>query len=223
MYKYVHLIIYLNNIPFFLYNPISFFKSSISLPKNLTRSSKLYLSLSISDLFSLLSPLNNYLFPEVSFLLKSICYFPNFVIFVKILVFSLFTSNNYYLTLDNSSLALETFLWASFSSKLNYALISKTALVGSKASSILRSIISPNLSICFSSYFLFKSSILRSFNLISFSYIFLVLSFYAFYFVIFPCSCFNSITLLQSLKKSYSVNNIDLLRSAGNYFWSLRF
>jgi len=74
-----------------------------------------------------------------------------------IFVFSLLASNNLFFVDIKDYIAFSTFLIDSLSSCLNFYLISKTYLVGSNASKILRSIKSPNLSICFSLYLLVKS------------------------------------------------------------------
>jgi len=131
--------------------------SSIYLLRKVTNSFKFYFSDSKLFFLSSFSSLNKFLFVESNYLLRSICYLPSYCILFMIFVFSLLASNNLFFVDIKDYIAFSTFLIDSLSSCLNFYLISKTYLVGSNASKILRSIKSPNLSICFSLYLLVKS------------------------------------------------------------------
>ena len=127
---------------------------------------------------------NNCLLVESSFLFNFIWSSPKLVILVIILVFSFFVSKSRFLVsiswlFDISTFLTTfiiifykavTFLIESFSSSLNFSLISRTCLVGSRSSIVFKSIISPNLRRCFSLYLAFKSFIFASFSAASLRY-----------------------------------------------------
>ena len=129
---------------------------------------------------------------ESSCLLRSICCLPSCCILFIILVFSLLASNNLFLVPIRLFMEFSTFFMDSRSSCLNFCLISSTCLVGSKASSIFRSIKSPNFNMCFSWYLALRSCIYSLFSFIYLSkmdFFFLSCSCCFFYFFMsFSCS-----------------------------------
>lgn len=138
-----------------------------------------------------------------------------------ILVFSRLASNNLFFVDIKLCMANSTFLIDSLSSCLNFYLISSTCLVGSRASRILRSIKSPNLSMCFSLYLESKSQMISLFSLICLSKVFFFFFKFSCCFLLFFCSFSCSRILLVKFQSSVSVNKIDFYKSSGQMFDSL--
>ena len=153
---------------------------------------------------------------ESSFLFNVIYILPKSVILSMICVFfRLASSSSCFLTIRDC-LAFSTLRIAWRSSSLNFSLVSRTYLVGYKASKTFKSIKSPNFNMCFSSYFLFNSS-----NIAFYSAIFLD-SFISWYLnfplslVIFFYSCSSSFILRQRRLNSVYVKSTDFSKFSGS-------
>ena len=102
---------------------------------------------------------NNCLLVESNFLFNCICFSPSSVISVITLVFCFLQANRSFFFNWSSCLMYSILLLTSFYSTLYLCLVSKSSFVGSKASRIFRSIVSPNFSNCFSYYYFLLFSI----------------------------------------------------------------
>lgn len=156
---------------------------------------------------------------ESSFLLSFIWSSPSLVMREMILVFSRLLSRSFFFLARRDYLAFSMRFMASRSSCLNFSRISSTYFVGSSASKTFRSMWSPNFNMCFSSYFLFRSSNFAVFSLICFSSTFLRFISCLRCLSIFFCSISSSFMRLCSRWNSEFVKRIESFRSSGSLYW----